>query len=208
MEQILEAQENPSGQFKLYVQHQESYSRGELLLRSFFGNLYMVFPHSFMMMFVAIWAGILGFIAFWAILFTGKYPQSMFNFQVKFMRWGIRLNSRMLNLVDGYPSFFPKGEDDKTNLIVPYPENMSRGLLLLKAFFGYLYVAIPHYFILFFRMIWGVILAFVAWWVVLFTGRYPKSWHEFQVGTIRWSTRVGLYLANMTDNYPPFSGKE
>jgi len=49
---------------------------------------------------------------------------------------------------------------------------------------------------------------FLAWWVVLFTGKYPENWHAFIVGTMRWSMRVTLYMANMTDEYPPFSGKE
>jgi len=48
----------------------------------------------------------------------------------------------------------------------------------------------------------------IAWWVVLFTGQYPKGWHEFNVGTLRWSTRINMYMAFMTDDYPPFTGKE
>jgi hypothetical protein len=114
----------------------------------------------------------------------------------------------MLNLVDGYPSLLPGGSDNLTNVEVEYPESLSRGSLLLKAFFGWLYCAIPHAFVLYFRMIWGMILTFIAWWVVLFTGSYPQSFHEFNVGTIRWATRLNLYLMNMTDQYPPFSGRE
>jgi hypothetical protein len=49
---------------------------------------------------------------------------------------------------------------------------------------------------------------FIAWWVVLFTGKYPETWHAFNVGTFRWITRVQLYMGFMTDEYPPFSGKE
>lgn len=193
---------------KLTITHQESYSRGELLLRSFFGIIYIGLPHMFMMFFFNIWAAILGFIAFWSILFTGRYPESAFEFQVKMYRWSVRLNARMQNLVDGYPALFPDGTDDRTNFEMEYPESLSRGTLLLKAFFGLIYCALPHFFVLYFRMIWGAILSFIAWWIVLFTAKYPKSTHDFNKGTMLWSLRLNAYLGNMTDQYPPFSGKE
>lgn len=193
---------------KLTITHQENYSRGQLLLRTFFGFLYMSLPHLFIMAFCNIWAAILAFISWWTILFSGRYPQSFFEYQVKMLRWGIRLNARTSNLVDGYPAFMPSGTDDLTQLEVPYPETLGRGLLLLRAFFGWFYVLIPHGFILIFRVIWGTILGFIAWWAVLFTGRYPQSMHTFRVENIRWSTRLNLYIANMTDTYPPFNGRE
>ncbi len=192
---------------KLTITYQENYSRGELLLRSFLGPIYMGFPHIFLMSFFNIWSGIVSFIAFWVILFTGRYPQSFFEYQVKLIRWGVRLNARRYNLVDGYPSFSTSGTDTLTDFDMDYPESLSRGKLLLKAFFGFFYCILPHTFVLIFRIIWGAILSFVAWWAVLFTGKYPKSMHEFQVGTIRWSTRLSLYVLYMTDTYPPFSGR-
>ena len=193
---------------ELSVKLQESYSRGELILRAFFGWLYIMLPHIFVLMFVGIWSSILTFISWWSILFTGRYPQSFFEFQVGLMQWNIRLNARMLNLSDGYPAFGLHGTDDQTSLEVPYPESLSRGLAIIKFLFGVIYVGLPHGLFLFFRLIWGSILSFLAFWVVLFTGSYPESWHTFNVNTIRWSTRVSLYLGFMTDDYPPFSGKE
>lgn len=192
---------------RLEIKRQESYSRGELLLRSFFGAFYILFPHAFLMLFFALWGAILSFISFWIILFTGRYPENWFNYQVKLQRWSLRVNARVYNLLDGYPGFGLDAEDDGIEFEVPYPESLSRGNLLLKAFFGVWYVYIPHMFVLYFRLLWGGILNFLAWWVVLFTGNYPADWHEFQVGTFRWSTRVGLYMGNMTDKYPPFSGR-
>ena len=193
---------------KLTIQHQESYSRGELLLRTLFGGLYIFLPHAFLMIFCQIWAGILSFIAWWVVLFTGKYPQSFFEYQVKMIRWSVRLNARNMNLADGYPSFFPSGTDDRTNFEMDYPEKLSRGLLLLRAFFGFIYILLPHGFVLIFRIIAALFLRFLAWWVILFTGKYPKGWHDFQVGTLRWGIRVNAYYMFMTDTYPPFSGKE
>ncbi len=193
---------------KLTIKHQESYSRGELLLRSIFGFLYILLPHLFILMFVQIWAAILLFISWFSILFTGRFPQSNFEFMVGLFRWNLRLNARFSNLSDGYPAFGVNATDDLVSLEVEYPESLSRGHLLLKSFFGAFYCLLPHGFILLFRSLWGMILSFLAFWAVLFTGNYPASWHEFNVGTMRWSMRVNLYMNLMTDDYPPFSSKE
>jgi hypothetical protein len=127
---------------------------------------------------------------------------------VGFYNWQARVNASLWNLVDDYPAFFPSGTSEAVKLEAPYPETLSRGLLLLRTFFGWLYVGLPHGICLWIRSIGSAILMFLAWWVVLFTGKYPENWHAFIVGTMRWSMRVTLYMANMTDEYPPFSGKE
>lgn len=192
---------------QLTIKKQEVYSRGELLLRSLFGWIYIILPHVFLLLFVNLWGAILQFISWWIILFTGRYPQSFFEFQVGLIRWNIRLNARILNLTDGYPAFGINATDEYTAFEMNYPERLSRGTLLLKTFFGIFYVLLPHGFILYFRTLWGMILAFLAFWAVLFTGKYPESWHDFNVNTIRWATRVNLYMGFMSDEYPPFSGK-
>jgi len=192
---------------KLSITHQERFSRSELLLRLFFGVFYIVLPHNFILFFLGLWGGILSFIAFWIILFTGRYPQSMFEYQEQLLRWRLRLNARISNLADGYPAFGLTATDEQTSLEIPYPERVSRGLTLIRFFFGWLYVALPHFFILFFRVLWGGILNILAFWVVLFTGKFPASWHTFLVENIRWVYRVALYLGNMTDEYPPFNGR-
>lgn len=189
------------------IKYQEQYSRGELLLRSLFGFIYIALPHMFLLLFVSIASQVLGFIAFWAILFTGRYPQSWFEFQVKVMRWNLRVNSRLYNLSDGYPAFGLNASDDYTTFDVTYPEHVSRGLTLLRTFFGLFYVILPHGIILSLLSIGVTFVMFIAWWAVLFTGKYPKSMFDFQVEYLRWSQRVNLYMANMTDTYPPFSGK-
>lgn len=193
---------------KLTIAHQESYSRGDLLLRTFFGWLYIGIPHLFLMLFAGIWSSIIAFIAWWAILFTGRYPESFWNYQLGLRRWSLRVNARFFNLVDGYPAFGTTASDEKTNIDMAYPVSLSRGRLLLKTFFGLFYVVLPHGFCLLFRMIASQVLTFLGWWVVLFTGKFPESWHQFITGTIRWQMRVNLYMGLMTDTYPPFSGKE
>ncbi|MDI1355937.1 MAG: DUF4389 domain-containing protein [bacterium] len=193
--------------FSFNIVHQEKYSRGELLLRSFFGFLYIIIPHFFLLALVGIASGVLGFISWWAVLFTAKYPRTFFDFQVSVMRWSNRVLARIMNLSDGYPAFGMNVQDERVTLDIAYPERLSRGVLILRLFFSMLYVLIPHGFCLFFRMIGTYVIIFIAWWAVLFTGNYPKGMHEFVVGTFRWATRVNIYLSFMTDKYPPFSGK-
>ncbi|MEQ8359251.1 MAG: DUF4389 domain-containing protein [Cytophagales bacterium] len=189
------------------IAYQERYSRSELLLRTFFGFIYIALPHLFILSFLSIWSAILTFIAFWSILFTGRYPESMFEFQVKLIRWNTRVNARLNNLADEYPRFGLNAEDEHVTVEIPYPEKLDRGILILKVLFGGFYVLLPHGFILLFRTLATLVLIFLAWWAVLFTGKYPKSWHEFNVGTSRWSFRVNNYISLLTDDYPPFSGK-
>jgi hypothetical protein len=192
----------------LSITHQEKYSRGQLILRTLFGTIYIALPHYFLMFFVGIWSAIISFVTFWVVLFTGRFPESMFNFQVAFQSWGLRVSASLSNLVDGYPAFFPGGKSDTVSLVVPRPEKVNRGLVILRLLFGAIYVGVPHGICLFGRLIATAVLQFLAWWAVLFVGRYPAQWHAFNVGTSRWSTRVNLYLGYFTDAYPPFSGKE
>lgn len=191
----------------LTITHQEKYSRGELLLRTLLGWLYIVIPHFIVLFFLQIWSGILTFLAFWVILFAARYPRGMFNFQVKLQRWLVRVNARLFNLSDGYPAFGLNAEDKYTNFEMPYPESLSRGLVILKVLLGWFYVILPHGIILFFRNIANIVIIVIAWFSVLITGKYPKGMHDFVVGTIRWQLRVMLYMGLMTDEYPPFSGK-
>lgn len=189
------------------IARQERYSRGELLLRSIFGPIYIALPHALILSLIGIAAQVLGFISFWAILFTGRYPESFFEFQVKYFHWNTRVNARLYNLCDGYPAFGMSVNDPYVRFEVPYPESLSRGHALLKAFFGPLYCALPHVFVLYFRIIATAFLQFLAFWAVLFTGEYPESWHRFNTGTLRWGMRLNLYLGFMTDKYPPFTGQ-
>ncbi len=81
-----------------------------------------------------------------------------------------------------------------------YPEKMSR----LTTFFRLLLV-IPQGIVLGFVSIAAGVIAFIAWWAILFTGKYPRGMYDFSVGYMRWSTRVNSYVYLLTDKYPPFS---
>jgi hypothetical protein len=191
---------------KIGIKHQESYSRGSLLLRTFFGAFYMALPHAFLLIFILIASMFVGVINFWSILITGKMPRSLFNFQLNVMRWSLRLNARMLNLSDGYPHFGLNHNDSNVVLDIDYPESSNRITVLLRAMFGIFYVMIPHAFVLLFMQIGAMFVRLIAFWVVLITGTYPKGMHSYMVGVIRWTLRVSAYMSNLTDTYPPFSG--
>ena len=94
------------------------------------------------------------------------------------------------------------------NFKVDYPEKLSRGMLLAKIFFGWIYVGIPHGFMLWLYGIAAGVVQFIAFWAILFTGKYPKGLFDFMVGYVRWYTRVAAYMIFMRDEYPPFSGQE
>lgn len=193
---------------RIYINHQDSYSRGELLLRSFFGVIYIQIPHLFVLVFIMIGALFVNFIAFWAILFTGKYPRGLWDYMLNTQRWVLRLNARVANLADGYPAFGLNAKDDSSGIELEYPEKLSRGLAVVRLFFGFIYILIPHGICLMFLQIAALFVQVIAWWVVLITGKYPKGMHDFMVGVLRWAIRVNLYYYNLTDTYPPFSLSE
>ncbi len=190
---------------RYHITHQESYSRGELLLRTFFGWLYILIPHIFLLYIFGIAMAILAFLAFWVILFTGETPEWYYSFYLRMQRWGLRVSSRVLNLADGYPAFGLNGTDDKTEIDLPLI-HIGRGQLLLRFLFGWL-MLIPHIIVIYFRLIGMYILIFLAWWAVLFTGRYPMGWHNFNVGTMRWLARISFWSSWLYPEYPPFSGR-
>jgi hypothetical protein len=190
---------------KIGIKHQESYSRGSLILRSLFGGLYIALPHGFLLIFMSIASSFVGIINFWSILITGKMIRSMFDFQLNLMRWSLRVNARLMNLSDGYPAFGMTHNDPDVVLDIEYPETSNRVSVLLRAMFGIWYVLIPHAFLLFFLQIGVMFVRIIAFWAVLFTGKYPEGMHNYMVGVLRWNIRVSAFMSYLTDTYPPFS---
>jgi len=169
-------------------------------------------PHYIILAFLWVAFVVVCIIAFFAILFTAKYPRGLFNFNVGVLRWTWRVGFYSYQALgtDKYPPFSLKSVDYPADLEVPYPEKLSRGLVLVKWWL----LAIPHYIIVAFFQGGGgersrgvgltTILAIFAAVVVLFTGKYPQDIFNLVVGMNRWSYRVAAYAALMTDQYPPF----
>jgi hypothetical protein len=184
----------------------EKLSRGILLLKTFLGFLICI-PHFACLFVLGFASGFVSFIGWLAVLFTGKYPEALFNFMAGLFGWNLRVWAYLGLLRDEYPSFGFKA-DYPVQLKVNYPDKLSRGLLLLRTFFSWIYVFIPHGFCLFFRFIANGFITFIAWWAILITGKMPESMFRFLSGTMRWSANLNAYLFFLTDEYPPFSGKD
>lgn len=198
-----------SSPIKYSVEYPESLSRGTLILRTLLGWAYACIPHGIILGLYGIAVGVVQFITFWAILFTGKYPKGMFDFVVPYVRWWLRFNAYMFMFTDKYPPFNgDENVDYPMKFSVDYPENLSRGTLLLKTIFGWAYVGIPHGIILMFYGIAVAVTHIISWWAILFNAKYPKSMFDFVIAYFRWSLRVTAYMSYFTDIYPPFNGKE
>ena len=178
----------------------------------------LAIPHYIVLAFL--WAAyfVLTFFAFFAILFTGRYPRSIFDFNVGVLRWTWRVAFYSYGALgtDRYPPFtLDAAPDYPATLDVTYPETLSRGLVLVKWWL----LAIPHYLVLGLLLGWGyaewdqgawgvpgaiTLLVFFAGVALLFTTRYPRGLFDFVLGLDRWVARVVGYVGLMTDEYPPF----
>lgn len=173
----------------------------------------LAIPHYICLFGLGIAFIVVSIIAFFAILFTGKYPKSLFDFNVGIMRWSWRVSFYSYGALatDKYPPFSLDPDPSyPADITIPYPAKLSQGLVLIKWWL----LAIPHYIIIgaFSGGGWGkggtnliTILAVFAAIYILFTGKpYPKDLFKLVMGFNRWVFRVGAYTALMTDEYPPF----
>jgi hypothetical protein len=158
----------------------------------------LVIPHLIVMSILGIAVFVVTVIAWFAILITGRYPRGMWEFVVKTMRWWANVGAYLTLMRDEYPPF---GEGSYPVVFeLSYPERLSRGLIFVKWL-----LVIPHQIILYFLQIAVEVVLFIAWFAILFTGRYPAGLFSFTVGYNRWQYRVYTYLLLLTDAYPPFS---
>ena len=181
----------------------------------------LAIPHFVVLFFLWVAFVVVSVVAFFAILFTGRYPRGLFDFNVGVLRWTWRVGFYSYDALgtDVYPPFTLKDVPDyPAHLEVAYPESLSRGLVLVKWWL----LAIPHYLVVavFTGGAWSAasgsndwmwsssglvgLLVAIAAVVLLFTGRYPKSLYDFILGMNRWVFRVMAYSSLMTDVYPPF----
>lgn len=135
------------------------------------------------------------------ILFRQRYPRWWFDFARELTRFGARIGAYFALLTDQYPS---TEDEQSVHLDLDYPDaerDLNRWLPLVKWF-----LAIPHYFVLFFLIIGAFFVWIMAWFAIVFTGRYPSALFDYIVGVGRWGLRVEAYaLLLITDRYPPFS---
>src|ERR687898_1313226 len=135
------------------------------------------------------------------ILFRKKYPRWWFDWNQELLRFSTRVHTYSALMNDEYPS---TDEEQWVHLQIDYPNvetDLGRGMPLVKWL-----LAIPHYIVLVFLFIAAFFCIVIAWFAILFTGRYPRSLFDFVVGVQRWALRVAAYAFILTtDRYPPFS---
>jgi hypothetical protein len=180
----------------------------------------LVLPHIIVLVFLWLGVTVLTVVAGFAILFTGTYPRSIFDFNVGVMRWTWRVSYYAISGfgTDKYPPFSLQGDADyPADFTVDYPDRLSRGLVLVKWWL----LAIPHYLVVaVFAGGWGVgwmgnwrvaggggliaLLAVIAMVITAVKREYPQTLFDFIMGMNRWCFRVLAYAALMRDEYPPF----
>ena len=184
----------------------------------------LVIPHYFVLAFLWLAFALLTVVAGIAIVATGRYPKSIFDFNVGVMRWTWRVGYYAYSALgtDRYPPFTLADVDYPARFDVAYPEHLSRGLALTKWWL----LAIPHYLIIGLftsGLVWtttnlnesgdqilGIgggliaIVVVIAAVALAFTGRYPQGLFDLVMGLNRWVYRVWAYAALMRDEYPPF----
>jgi Domain of unknown function (DUF4389) len=174
---------------------------------------FLLIPHFVVLAFLWLAVIVLTIVAGVAILFTGRYPRSIFEFNAGVMRWTWRVGFYGISAfgTDEYPPFSLQPDPDyPADFTVDYPEQLSRGLVLVKWWL----LALPHYLIVALFVggwDWGAagpgligLLALIAMVINAFRHHYPESIFDFVMGLNRWCYRVLAYAALMRDEYPPF----
>lgn len=163
----------------------------------------LAIPHFVVLYLLSLIAYLFVFIAFFAILFTKKYPRGLFDFVVNYYRWNANVGAYAGLMRDEYPPFSWEPGKYPVTLEVDYPDELSRWLPLVKWI-----LAIPHWVALVFVALIASLLYVIAFLAILFTGRFPRGLFDFVVGVNRWNYRVSAYaFLLLTDAYPPFSLK-
>ena len=174
-----------------------AYPDHELNRLTTFFRLFVLIP--IVIVFALLRTGLLFLPVVAMLVFRHKYPRWWFEFNRELMRFAARIEIYAELLTDRYPS-----TDEAQNLSLELPEpdteRLNRWLPLVKWL-----LAIPHYIVLVFLYIGVVVVVVIAWFVILFTGRYPQGMFDYVVGVVRWHVRVIAYaLVLVTDSYPPF----
>jgi hypothetical protein len=165
-------------------------------------------PHLIILYVLYTAAGIIAWIGYWVVAFTGELPEFFFRFPERVIAWQVRTYGYLFQLTDLYPPF----EWDTTQrypveiTVAEGPGPRSRGLAVLGIVFWLkAFALIPHLIVLVFVGAAAVIANWLAFWIILFTGTFPRGMFDFVLGMFRWTTRLSAWLWTLTDEYPPFS---
>jgi hypothetical protein len=167
----------------------------------------LLIPHLLILYALQLLSSLLYFIACFAILFSGKFPEGMFNMMLGVLRWGANVNGYMLGLYDDYPPFSTNTQAGyPLTLDIDYPDSASR-ILNFPFYIGMLIriiLLIPNLIVLCLFFIVMYLILIIAPFAILFTGSFPAGMHSFATGVMRWGQRLAAYCYGLTDKYPPF----
>ncbi|GBD22460.1 hypothetical protein HRbin29_00090 [bacterium HR29] len=181
----------------LEVAPPESQNRLSILFR-----LLLVIPHAIVLYFLQLAVQFVVFLAWFIILFAGRFPTGLWRFVCGSLRWATRVNAYTLLLTGRYPPFAL--EDDLDYPVRLLAEERTDNRNRLTVFFRIILV-IPHVLVLYFLALAQSVALVIAWFAALLTGRVPGGLHDFIAGVLRWNTRVNAYVLLLVDEYPPFS---
>src|SRR3990172_6220185 len=160
----------------------------QLSLWLIFVKWLLAIPHFLILSALGSVTSVITYIAFFAILFTGRYPRGLFDFVVNIYRWQENVLAYYALFRDEYPPFSWEPGKYPVTFEVDYPEGLSRWLIFVKWL-----LAIPHYIVLLFLGLAMYVVLVIAWFAILFTGRFPNGMFDFVVGVLRWNYRIGAY---------------
>ncbi len=143
-------------------------------------------------------AYVLAIVNWFAILVTGEPIKGIRDFQLYYLRWRTRAVAYLALFVDSYPPFGDASYP--ATIAVTEPAVRDRATVAVR-----LILAVPHLIVLFFLVLAWALCTVIAWFAILFTGRYPASFYPFSLGVMRWMLRVETYLLLLVDEYPPFT---
>jgi hypothetical protein len=179
---------------RLDIAYPESLSRWLIFVKWL-----LAIPHLLIIYVLQLLVRVLTFLALFAILFTRKYPRGLFDLAVNAMRWNNNVNAYIFLMRDEYPPFTWEPGQYPVTYEVDYPPELNRWLPLVKWL-----LAVPHYIALIFLGLASAVVILIAFFAILFTGKFPRGMFDFVVGVTRWSQRVTAYVILLTDEYPPF----
>ncbi|MCC6755613.1 MAG: DUF4389 domain-containing protein [Solirubrobacterales bacterium] len=164
----------------------------------------ILLPHYVVLFFLAIGAMFVSFIAFFATLFTAKYPEGMWNYMVGFQRWALRVMAYNFLITDKYPPFtLEETADDTIQLQAEHPERVARW----RPFFAWL-IVIPYAIVASLVFLVSQICSIFAFFTILFTKRIPDGLFNVIRNGFTWNIRASFYGYWMSTEYPPFEWDE
>jgi hypothetical protein len=170
-------------------------------------NWLLAIPHLLVVGALRSVAQVLAVVSWFIILFTGRLPAELANFQVMYLRYYVRTGAFAAFLREEYPPFgfamTPNDPGDDPRVHVDVILQLEQRNRLTVGF--RLFLVIPQLIMLVLLAIAGYVVLVIAFFAVLFTGRWPAGLRHFTLGVMRWWLRVETYLLLLTDKYPPFT---